>query len=154
MRFISQTLATFCRTMVGSGGRLSAAAPARERSLPPTSSGVRDAQGPHEARKAPAKVTTIQDTPYFTPAQCERLQARARGHHTSAAKWDQMRMAACSFIAAVGAKLGWYVCHSHAAPNERLAPRRCCIFASTCFTRPLTFRCMRWPVPVCSRRPN
>ncbi|CCV00296.1 unnamed protein product [Malassezia sympodialis ATCC 42132] len=93
--------------MVGSGGRLSAAAPARERSLPPTSSGVRDAQGPHEARKAPAKVTTIQDTPYFTPAQCERLQARARGHHTSAAKWDQMRMAACSFIAAVGAKLGW-----------------------------------------------
>ncbi|WFD24138.1 beta-glucosidase [Malassezia equina] len=84
--------------MAGSSAGLPAAAPPQE---PQSTSG--HAQ---EAMKTPAKVTTITDTPYFTPAQCERLQVRARGHQTSAAKWEQTRMAACSFMAAIGAKLG------------------------------------------------
>lgn len=102
----------------------------------------------------PAKVTTITDTPYFTPAQCERLQVRARGHQTSAAKWEQTRMAACSFMAAIGAKLGWYVFISDAALNGRLAQRRCCTFAFISFTHPRSFLCMKWPVPVSLQRPS
>ncbi|WFD14821.1 beta-glucosidase [Malassezia arunalokei] len=53
-----------------------------------------------------AKVATVTDTLYFTPAQWDGCMARMRGDKLSALKWNQMQMAACSFIAAVGAKLG------------------------------------------------
>ncbi|WFD01696.1 beta-glucosidase [Malassezia obtusa] len=63
------------------------------------------ASAPTEPKKA-AKVTTVENTPYFTPAQLERLLARARANKMPLPKWEQTKMAACSFIAAVGAKLG------------------------------------------------
>lgn len=62
--------------------------------------------GTSHARPRSAKVATVTDTLYFTPAQWDKLQARTRSTHVSAAKLEQMQMAACSFIAAVGAKLG------------------------------------------------
>lgn len=59
--------------------------------------------------KVPAKVTTIVDTPYFTPAQWDRLETQSRGSKITEQKWNQTKMEACSYIAAVGTKLGWYV---------------------------------------------
>lgn len=59
-----------------------------------------------EHAKHGVKVQTMIYTPYFTPAQLDTLQARARSNRMPPAKWDQTKMAACSFIAAVGAKLG------------------------------------------------
>ena len=53
-----------------------------------------------------AQVATVTDTLYFTPSQWDGCMARMRGDKISALKWNQMQMAACSFIAAVGAKLG------------------------------------------------
>lgn len=57
-------------------------------------------------KRGNAKTATMVDTMYFTPAQWERLQVRTLGNSMSAAKWEQIQMAACSFITAVGAKLG------------------------------------------------
>ncbi|WFD29099.1 beta-glucosidase [Malassezia sp. CBS 17886] len=65
-----------------------------------------------------AKVITAVDTPYFTPAQVDRLSTRARANKMSAAKWDQVRLGSCSFIAAVGAKLGWCVWRSSRLTNS------------------------------------
>ncbi|WFC99369.1 beta-glucosidase [Malassezia yamatoensis] len=56
--------------------------------------------------KKSAKIHTVIDTPYFTPAQIEKLMARTRMNKMPAAKWEQIKMAACSYIMAVGSKLG------------------------------------------------
>ncbi|WFD43462.1 beta-glucosidase [Malassezia psittaci] len=56
--------------------------------------------------KKPAKIHTVIDTRYFTPAQIEKLMARTRMNKMPAAKWEQTKFAACSYIMAIGSKLG------------------------------------------------
>ena len=63
----------------------------------------------HALPQLPNKVNTVVDMPYFTPAQIERLSARARANKMPVQKWEQTRLSACAFIAALGAKLGWCV---------------------------------------------
>ena len=74
--------------------------------------GAPGANGADDAAKTAPKVNAVVHVPYLSPAQIERLSARARANKISETRWDQMRLGACAFIAAVAAKMGWYVLSS------------------------------------------